>query len=841
MNVVIVESPAKAKTINKYLGSDYKVLASFGHVRDLPSKDGSVDPEKDFDMKWSVDSRAESTLKEITKAVKGAEKLILATDPDREGEAISWHILEELKRRKAVSETLQIERVVFNAITKTAILEAMNTPRDIATDLVDAYLARRALDYLVGFTLSPVLWRKLPGSRSAGRVQSVALRLICEREAEIEIFQPQEYWSIVTDAFGDEKKKFEARLFGLDDKKLGKFSLANEADAKKAADKIKAGKFQISKIEKKTVARHPSPPFITSTLQQEASRKLGFGASKTMRTAQKLYEGVTLSGETVGLITYMRTDSITMVGEALHDARKVIESEFGNAYLPEKPRAYKSKAKNAQEAHEAIRPTRLSRHPKTLSKFLSSDEMKLYTLIWKRAIASQMKSAALDQTTIQIHTQNKDVELRATGTMVKFDGFFKLYQEGQDDKEDDKEEQSLPSLKEGEKITIKKIDPKQHFTQPPPRYSEASLVKRLEELGIGRPSTYASILQVLQDRDYVTLDKKRFIPEDRGRLVTSFLKHFFLTYVEYDFTAELENKLDEVSDGGLSWKSVLQEFWGSFNTATKEAQKLTITEVIDKLDAALEKHFFPVTEKSPKPRKCPTCDNGRLGLKLARTGGFIGCSNYPECKHTQPLSVVGEDNGEQAFPKELGVDDNGEKIAIKKGPYGLYVQLGEGDKPKRSTIPKGMSADKMTLEDAKNLLKLPREVGEYPETGQMIHAGLGRFGPYLKIGNSFVSLKEDNVLEVGLNRSIALIHEYMEKNKPLKEFGNHPESGDPIEAKKGRYGPFLACGRKKVPLKDIDIDSLSTEDAVKMVDDYKKPTKTKAKTKAKPKTKKASS
>src|SRR5215831_6023704 len=633
-SVVVVESPAKAKTINKYLGRDYRVLASYGHVRDLPAKDGSVDPNQDFAMVWEVDPRAQKRLKEIADAVKGADKLILATDPDREGEAISWHVLEALKQRRALGKT-RVERVVFNAVTKSAVLDAIAHPRVINEELVDAYLARRALDYLVGFTLSPVLWRKLPGARSAGRVQSVALRLICERELEIEAFKPQEYWTVDAD-LSAASGNFTARLTHFEGKKLDKLGLGSEADAKRAVDALRKSRLSVAEVEKKPVKRHPWPPFITSTLQQEASRKLGLPASRTMKIAQELYEGVELGGDTVGLITYMRTDGVSMAGEAIAESRRVIKDLHGDRYVPDHPRAYSSKVKNAQEAHEAIRPTSFARSPEKVVRYLNSDQARLYELIWKRALASQMESAEQERTTVDVASSDGATKLRATGTVTLFDGFLKLYQESRDD-DANGEDKSLPKLAAGDALSLRDVRPEQHFTEPPPRYSEASLVKRLEELGIGRPSTYASILSVLRDRAYVRMERGRFIPEPKGRIVTAFLTSFFKRYVEYDFTADLEEKLDEVSAGELSWKQLLRDFWKNFHAAAEETKELKFAEVIDALDEILGPHMFPEREDGADPRICPTCGNGRLSLKLGKFGAFIGCSNYPGCRYTRQM------------------------------------------------------------------------------------------------------------------------------------------------------------------------------------------------------------
>jgi DNA topoisomerase I len=843
MNVVVVESPAKAKTINKYLGPGYTVLASFGHVRDLPPKDGSVRPEDDFSMSWEVEGKSEARIKAIAQALQSADMLILATDPDREGEAISWHISEELKRRKALSGK-QVARVVFNEITKSAVLDAMQHPREVNRELVEAYLARRALDYLVGFTLSPVLWRKLPGSRSAGRVQSVALRLICEREAEIEAFKPQEYWTIGVVFKTEDGAEFTARLTHLDGRKLEKFDLPDEQAASAAVAKIATGApFRVSSVERKTVRRNPFPAFTTSTLQQEASRKLGFSASHTMRVAQRLYEGVDVGGDTVGLITYMRTDSVQLSGEAIGASRRLIESDYGNRYLPEKPRFYTTKAKNAQEAHEAIRPTDLFRRPQQVARTLDSDQRRLYELIWKRTVASQMESAEFDQVAVDISGQG--VAFRATGSVLKFDGFLKLYQEDRDDPSEDEEgEGRLPDLRTEQPLARQDTKPEQHFTQPPPRYSEASLVKRLEELGIGRPSTYASILQVLQDRSYVRLDRKRFFPEDRGRLVTAFLTGFFRRYVEYGFTANLEEQLDDISGGRIDWKTVLRQFWNDFSQAVAGTKDLRVSEVLDALDADLGRHFFPESKDGSDPRLCPSCGNGRLSLKLGRFGAFIGCSNYPECRYTRRLGV---DNGEasdaDAGPKPLGEDPASRlPVSLRKGPYGHYVQLGENGenpdkkakkdkedkaaaKPKRVSLPRGLAPNDVDLARALALLALPREIGKHPETGESIAAGIGRFGPYLKHGSTYKSLgAEDDVLSIGLNRAVSLLAEARSGGRrgaaPGKTLGEHPADRKPVTLHEGRYGPYVKHGKLNATLpKSVSPDQVTLAEAVSLLDE----------------------
>ncbi len=821
MNVLIVESPGKIKAISKYLGPDYTVLASFGHIRDLPSKDGSVKPDDDFAMIWEVDDRAQKRIKDIADAIKGADKLILATDPDREGEAISWHVLQVLNQRHALKGK-PVERVVFNAVTKSAVLEAIQHPREINAELVDAYLARRALDYLVGFTLSPVLWRKLPGARSAGRVQSVALRLVVEREQEIEAFRAEEYWTIDTDLRAD-AGNFSARLTHLDGKKVDKLTIKDKAHADRAVDAISTRRFNVDSVESKPVKRHPSPPFITSTLQQEASRKLGFAAKRTMQVAQSLYEGVSIGGDTVGLITYMRTDGLTMVGEAIAEARRVIGKRYGDNYVPTVPRAYTSKAKNAQEAHEAIRPTSFDRTPDQVSRALDADQARLYELIWKRAIASQMESAELERTTVDVASADKQVILRATGTVTLFDGFLTLYQEGRDD-EADEDANRLPKVKEGDATAVDKVTPEQHFTEPPPRYSEASLVRKLEELGIGRPSTYASILSTLRDRAYVRLDRGRFIPEDKGRLVTTFLTSFFKRYVEYSFTADLEEKLDEVSAGDLNWKQLLRDFWRDFSAAVGETKNLKITDVINELDAILSPHIFPITEEGVDPRKCPTCGDGRLNLKLGRFGAFVGCSNYPNCKYTRQ---IGQKNGEGGGePVELGAfPDTGEMITLRNGRFGPYVQLGEGDKPKRASIPKGTDASNVDLELGIKLLSLPREVGKHPETGQPITANFGRFGPYVQHEKSYASLESpEDVFNIGLNHAVTLIAERKAKGfkrrgpEPLKELGPDPASGEIIKVMKGRYGTYVTDGTTNATIPgDGDADSITLADASALI------------------------
>ena len=832
MNVVVVESPAKAKTINKYLGPGYEVLASFGHVRDLPPKDGSVDPEQDFRMIWQVDPKAAKRLSDIAKAMKGAKKLILATDPDREGEAISWHVLEVLKEKRALKQTQEIERVVFNAITKQAVAEAMKHPRSIDAALVDAYRARRALDYLVGFTLSPVLWRKLPGARSAGRVQSVALRLVCDRELEIERFVPREYWSLVATLATPRGETFEARLVGADGKKIQRLDIGSGAEAEAFKRALETATFAVAAVEAKPARRHPQPPFTTSTLQQEASRKLGFAPAHTMRVAQRLYEGVDIGGETVGLITYMRTDGVQIAEEAIAAARRMIGAEFGKEYVPGAPRQYQTKAKNAQEAHEAIRPTDVGRRPREVKRHVDPDQAKLYELIWTRALASQMESAELERTTAEISAKvgARMLDLRATGTVVKFDGFLKLYQEGRDDEADDEESRRLPAMSAGENLAKRAIAATQHFTEPPPRYSEASLVKRMEELGIGRPSTYAPILAVLRDRGYVRLDRKRLVPEDKGRVVVAFLETFFSRYVEYDFTASLEEQLDRVSNSEVAWRDLLRDFWRDFAGAVDDIKDLRIGDVLQALDELLGPHIFPPRDDGSDPRQCPTCGTGRLSLKLGKFGAFIGCSNYPDCRYTRALTASG--NGGDTGVKVLGEDPrSGLEVTLRGGRFGPYVQLGEqadGEKPKRTPLPKGLAPDDVDLTRALALLSLPRRIGPHPETGEPIVAGLGRYGPYVQHGRTYASLEAgDDVLNIGLNRAVTLIAEKQSKGgrgrrfgaDPGRTLGEHPVKGGAVVAKHGRYGPYVSHNGVNATLPaDQTPDSVKLEDAVALID-----------------------
>jgi DNA topoisomerase-1 len=833
MNIVVVESPAKAKTINKYLGSGYEVLASFGHVRDLPAKDGSVDPDHDFHMLWEIDDKSQKRLNDIARAVKGASKLILATDPDREGEAISWHVLEVLKQKNALKKQA-VERVVFNAITKQAVLDAMKHPRGIDGALVDAYLARRALDYLVGFTLSPVLWRKLPGARSAGRVQSVALRLVCDRELEIEKFVPREYWSLIATLATPRGEEFEARLVGADGRKVQRLDIGTGAEAEAFKQALEAAAFTVANVEAKPARRNPPPPFTTSTLQQEASRKLGFAPAHTMRIAQRLYEGVDIEGETVGLITYMRTDGVDIAEEALAAARRLIAADYGTRYVPDAPRRYQAKAKNAQEAHEAIRPTDVARRPKDVKRLLDGDQARLYELIWLRTMACQMESAELERTTADITAKAGDrtIDLRATGTVVKFDGFLTLYQEGEDDVADDEDGRRLPEMSAGESLAKRRIDATQHFTEPPPRYSEASLVKRMEELGIGRPSTYASILQVLKDRGYVRIDKRRLVPEDKGRVLTAFLESFFARYVEYGFTADLEEQLDRISNNEIAWRDLLRDFWREFTAAVGDIKELRVAQVIDALDEMLGPHLFPPRADGSDPRKCPSCETGWLSLKLGKFGGFIGCTNYPECRYTRQLAPGNGANGGADGIKKLGEDpQTGLEVTLRSGRFGPYLQLGEaveGEKPKRAGLPKGLSPDDLDLERALGLLSLPREVGRHPDDGEPIVAGIGRFGPYVQHGKTYANLTADeDVLGIGLNRAVTLIAEKRAKGPrksrfgadPGRALGDHPDKGGPVVVKNGRYGPYVSHDGVNATLpSDMSPDTITLEQAVGLIE-----------------------
>ncbi|MEO6013642.1 MAG: type I DNA topoisomerase [Devosia sp.] len=822
MKLVVVESPAKAKTINKYLGSDYEVLASYGHVRDLPAKDGSVLPDDDFSMIWEVDTASKKRLADIGNALKDADELILATDPDREGEAISWHVLDVLKQRKLIKDK-PVSRVVFNAITKSAITEAMKNPRQIDIPLVDAYLARRALDYLVGFTLSPILWRKLPGSRSAGRVQSVALRIVSDRESEIERFKPVEYWSV--DARLLEKgKAFDARLYSVDGKVTDKLGIANGDEAAKLKAAIEAGRFEIRSVDKKPTKRNPYAPFTTSSLQQDASSRLGFSPSRTMQLAQRLYED--------GVITYMRTDGIDMAPEAIASARSAIEKEFGTAYLPPTPRIYQNKAKNAQEAHEAIRPTDMFRHPETVGDL---DQRKLYGLIYRRTLASQMRPAEIERTTadIAVNAPGRDITLRAVGSVVTFPGFLAVYgveaKSEKDDDEDDEDSRELPALAVGDTPKLAEALIEQHFTQPPPRYSEASLIKKMEELGIGRPSTYAATITVLQDRNYVRLEKRALVPEDRGRIVTAFLENFFAKLVEYGFTAGLEEKLDEISAGNLRWKDVLRDFWTDFTHQTNEIKDLRVSEVLDALNESLKDHIFPAKADGSDPRRCPTCGTGQLSLKLGKFGAFIGCSNYPECKHTMQLSdaATGGADSQAAGDGILGVDEaTGLNVLLKSGRFGPYVQLGDGDEPKRSSLPKGWTPDSLTLERALQLLTLPRAVGLHPETGNPISAGIGRYGPFILHDGKYANLPDvEEVFSVGLNRAVDLLAQkaagggrFGRSAAPIAAIKTFEHAEGIISVRDGRYGPYVNQGKINATIpKSTKPEDVTIEQALELL------------------------
>ncbi|PWJ14414.1 type I DNA topoisomerase [Jannaschia seohaensis] len=864
MPVVVVESPAKAKTINGYLGKDYTVLASYGHVRDLVGKDGSVDPEEGFAMTWEVPADSKKRIKDIADALADDPNLILATDPDREGEAISWHLQEALKNRRGIKKDLAVSRVAFNAITKKAVQDAIAHPREIDTPLVHAYLARRALDYLVGFTLSPVLWRKLPGSKSAGRVQSVCLRLIVEREMEIEAFDPQEYWTVRALLETPRGQTYEARLVGLAGDKVERFTFKDRASAELAVQAVESRDLTVASVEAKPGTRNPAPPFMTSTLQQEASRKFGMGAKATMATAQRLYEA--------GLITYMRTDGIDMAPEAVHAARDAIAERYGDKYVPGSPRMYKNKAKNAQEAHECIRPTDMTKAADDLR--IDGEQKKLYDLIWKRTLASQMEAARLERTTVTIESKDRQVELRANGQVIVFDGFMKVYTEGRDDEEATGEDRRLPVIDQGEsakkhanglrpdfdKLAADGGDAvmdngkapanavlapsgavlgQQSFTQPPPRYTEATLVKKMEELGIGRPSTYASILGTIQDRGYVRKEGNRLFPEDQGRLVTAFLVNYFRRYVQYDFTAGLEDELDHVSAGELDYKDVLDRFWRDFKAAVDETAELRITDVLEKINEVLEPHLFPERADGKDRRLCPKCEAGRLSMRTARSGGaFIGCSNYPECRYTRPFGPPGMEGEQQGEERMLGVEpESGLEVWLKSGRFGPYVQLGEASeenkKPKRSSLPKSWTPESMDLEKGLQLLSLPRQVGIHPEDGQPIQANLGRFGPYVMHKRPedakpvYANLpSEDEVFTIGMNHAVQLLADKRANPrgrgraaaKPLKELGDHPESGGPVAVMEGRYGPYVKWDKVNATIpKGTDPDSVTMEQAMQWI------------------------
>jgi DNA topoisomerase I len=839
MPVVVVESPAKAKTINKYLGPNYTVLASYGHVRDLPAKDGSVDTDNDFDMLWEVAPDSRKHLKAISDALKSDPDLILATDPDREGEAISWHLTEALLKSKALKASTPVKRVVFNAITKTAVAHGMANPRDVDMPLVRAYLARRALDYLVGFNLSPVLWRKLPGAKSAGRVQSVVLRVVVEREMEIEAFRAQEYWTVAASLTTPRGQEVEARLVSLAGKRLDKFDLANSTAAELAVQAVRSRDLTVSSVEAKPASRSPSAPFMTSTLQQEASRKFGMGAKQTMSAAQRLYEA--------GYITYMRTDGIDMAPEAVMATRDEIKTRFGAEYVPSSPRMYKNKAKNAQEAHECIRPTDISVGPEKL-RITDADQRKLYDLIWKRTIACQMEQARLERTTVDFGSRDGQVGLRATGQVVLFDGFLKVYEEGRDDVDGD-DDARLPQMAAGDTMAKRAVTPEQHFTQPPPRYTEATLIKRMEELGIGRPSTYTSIVTTIQDRGYVRKDKNRLIPEDKGRLVTVFLVNYFRRYLEYDFTADLEGQLDDISAGERDYKDVLDRFWRDFTAAIAETSELRISEVLEKIDDVLSPHLYPAREDGSDPRSCPKCGAGRLHLKTARSGGaFIGCGNYPECRYTRPIAG---DEGESDLSGDgrlLG-HDNGDPISLRTGRFGPYVQRGEATtenpKPPRASLPKGWTPETTDLERAVMLLSLPRVIGPHPEDGAMIEAAIGRFGPYVKHGTKYANLPDaDEVFTIGMNRAVEVLAAKQSRGRtgatiePLRSLGDHPDGGA-VVVMQGKYGPYVKWDKVNATLpKDITPDAVTLEQALEVLA-AKAPAKGKAKKVAAPKATKA--
>ncbi len=833
MDVVVVESPNKVKSINKYLGRNYKVLASFGHVRDLPAKDGSVKPDDDFAMSWAVDAASAKRLNDIAKAVKEADGLILATDPDREGEAIAWHVLEVLKQKRVLKDKT-IKRVAFNSITKQAVLEAIANPREIDPPLVDAYLARRALDYLVGFTLSPVLWRKLPGARSAGRVQSVALRFVCDREAEIERFVREEYWQIAATLGTPRAESFEARLTAFDGKKLQKLDISSQTMADDIKAMLDGASFKTLSVEAKPTRRNPSAPFTTSTLQQAASSRLSFSASRTMQVAQRLYEGMEIGGEMAGLITYMRTDGVQMAPEAIEAARDAIVKEFGAKYLPEKPRQYTTKAKNAQEAHEAIRPTDFNRTPTEMRKFLDADQARLYEMIWKRAIASQMQPAEIERTIVEIEARNggKTAGLRAVGSVTRFDGFIAAYTEQKEEDSDDEENRRLPEIRTDETLKRETINATHHTTEPPPRYSEASFIKKMEELGIGRPSTYVATLKTLEDRDYVKIENRKLIPQAKGRLVTAFMESFFRHYVEYDFTASLEEKLDEVSDGKLAWRDVLRDFWKDFSGAVDEIKELRVTNVLDALNEELAPLVFPEREDGSNPRICQKCGTGNLSLKLGKYGAFVGCSNYPECGFTRQLDgpgANGDNGGLEDGTKVLGADPyTNEEITLRSGRFGPYIQRGDGKEAKRSSLPKGWAAASIDHEKALALLALPRDVGQHPESGKMISAGLGRYGPFVLHDGAYANLESiEDVFSIGLNRAVTVIAEKQAKGKggrgggtpaALKDLGEHPAGGGNVTVRDGKYGAYVNFGKVNATLpKGTDPAAITMEAALALI------------------------
>ena len=836
MAVVVVESPAKAKTINKYLGPGFTVLASYGHVRDLPPKDGSVDPDNEFDMLWEVGAASKKHVKAIADALKDDNELILATDPDREGEAISWHLQETLTKRRAIKKDTPVSRVVFNAITKTAVTEAMKSPRQVDMELVEAYLARRALDYLVGFKLSPVLWRRLPGAKSAGRVQSVTLRLIVEREMEIEVFKAREYWSVAASLSTPRGQIFDARLTTLGGKRLDKFDISNSTEAELAVQAVTSRDLKVATVEAKPASRNPSAPFMTSTLQQEASRKFGMGARQTMSTAQRLYEA--------GFITYMRTDGIDMAPEAVHAVRDVIADRYGKQYVPKSPRMYKNKAKNAQEAHECIRPTELDQAPEHIN-ISEPDQKKLYDLIWKRTIASQMEAARMERTTVEIESADGQIGLRANGQVVLFDGFMRVYEEGRDDTVVDDDDKRLPQITANDELSKKSVMQEQHFTQPPPRYTEASLVKRMEELGIGRPSTYASVVTTIQDRDYVRKEKNRLIPEDKGRLVTVFLTSFFRRYVEYEFTANLDTQLDDVSAGERKYRNVLSGFWKDFKISIDEAMDQSITEVLEKINEVLEPHLFPIEEAGINPRECKNCGNGRLSMRTARSGGaFIGCSNYPDCRFTRPFGPPGTESSAIGPDGKLLGHDGEDPISLRDGRYGPYVQRGnlteENPKPQRMSIPKTWAIDELTFEKAVQLLSLPREIGPHPEDGVLIESSIGRFGPYVKHGTMYANITDiDEVWTIGMNRAVEELAKKAARGgrgaaaTPLLELGEHPSEGGPVNVMSGKYGPYVKWGKINATIpKEVEPEKVTMDLAVALITE-KAPSKKKSTTKKK--------
>ena len=829
MNLVIVESPAKAKTINKYLGNDYNVLASFGHVRDLPSKNGSVDPENDFSFEWEVSNTSKKHIKEIYDAAESSSNIFLATDPDREGEAIAWHIIELLNKKKLTKDK-SIKRVVFSEITKSAVKNGIDNPRELDHSLVDAYLARRALDYLFGFSLSPVLWRKLPGAKSAGRVQSVALRLICEREVEIESFDPQEYWKIKANLEVVDNN-IEASLTHYNGEKVDKFSFKNEEDAKKVTESFKGQNFKFTDITKKPASRNPDAPFSTSTLQQTASSIFGFGASRTMQIAQRLFQGVEIDGETTGLITYMRTDSTDLSKEAIHSYRDFIQNNFDSSYLPKEIRSFKSKkAKNAQEAHEGIRPTDILRKPEEMKKYLDEDGFKLYNLIWKRSLASQMSSASFERTAISISSENETIKLRANGSIQTFDGFLNIYSEFNKksemiESEDNEDDKDLPNITLNDNINNVEPASSQHFTLPPPRYSEATLVKKLEELGIGRPSTYASIISVLKMRNYVEVEKNRFVPEDRAILITGFLKGFFSKYIDYEFTAEMEESLDEITSGTINWKEFLDKFWKNFSSNIGEVTDLRITNVLDHLNESLKNHIFVEAEGKDITRECPTC-SGQLSLKVSRFGAFVGCSNYPECKFTRPISP--KKMKEVVEDKVLGIDEETKKeIKLLSGRFGPYIQLGDNDtkdKPKRSSVPKGIPAAEIDLAKANYLLSLPREIGLHPESGEMITINYGRYGGYLSCAEKNASLEDiSEFFEIGINRAVSLLANAkpgrLKSSSEIKTLGDHPDDKKPVKVMKGKFGPYIKYKTINATIPDqYDPETISMDEALDLIE-----------------------